>query len=68
MIILRECTLLTARMQSLTAHAHNNWAKGRVCARDTPMLTTPSKRGVELREAQGSGHYKVRNGPTWVQV
>ena len=46
-----------------TAHAHNNWA-GCVCA------TTPrrSKRGVELREAQRSGHYKVRNGPTWLQV
>ena len=32
-----------------------------VCA---PVLTT----GVELREAQRSGHYKVRNGPTWLQV
>ena len=77
-IILRECILLTARDYTtghgarecilFTAHAHNNWAKGRVRARDTPMFTTPSKRGVELREAQRSGHYKVRNGPTWLQV
>ena len=73
--VVRDYTaLLTARDYTsilLTAHAHNNWVwgtGGRVRARDTPMLTTPSKRGVELREAQRSGHYKVCNGPTWLQV
>ena len=62
------------RMRSVDRASHNNWVWGRRagctwCARDTPILTTPRSKVLRGRRREVlSGHYKVRNGPTWQQV